>query len=235
MKHNKLLHLPTNTKILNMKYTLNSILLIMAFAFTTVSCKDKGKEADISAVEEVAKAEVAAIEYKADTSASKIEWTGFKPTGSHNGIIKLESGNINVNNGTIKSGSFKADMSTLTVLDIPAEDEGNGKLLGHLKSPDFFDVEHHSSAMFEVTDITEKEGKTMLSGNLSIKGITKNITFPVNVAMEGDKMMLSSEAFTIDRTKWDIKYKSKSVFGDLGDKFINDDIELKVNITANKA
>ncbi|GAL70959.1 YceI family protein [Jejuia pallidilutea] len=159
----------------------------------------------------------------------------FKPTGTHNGDIKLESGVINVNGDAIESGSFLVDMGSIQVLDIPAEDEGNGKLLGHLKSPDFFDVENHANAAFEVTGISEVEGKTMLSGNLAIKGIKQNVTFPVNVTMDGDTMMLTSEAFTIDRTKWDIKYKSKSIFGDLGDKFINDEIELKVNVTAKKA
>lgn len=216
-----------------MKY-FKTILFMSALAIVLAGCKDKAKEAATSEAEAAAKAETAAVKYVADADASTIEWKGFKPTGSHNGVIKLGSGVVKVNGGTIESGSFLVDMASISVLDIPAEDEGNGKLLGHLKSPDFFDVENHANAAFEVTGISEVEGKTMLSGNLAIKGIKQNVTFPVTVAMDGDNMTLTSEAFTIDRTKWDIKYKSKSIFGDLGDKFINDDIELKVNLSAKK-
>ncbi|GAL67379.1 YceI family protein [Jejuia pallidilutea] len=218
-----------------MKLNLKTILFTGVLAIALVGCKDKAKEAETSNAEAAAEAQATAVKYIADANASIIEWKGFKPTGTHNGDIKLESGVINVNGDAIESGSFLVDMGSIQVLDIPAEDEGNGKLLGHLKSPDFFDVENHANAAFEVTGISEVEGKTMLSGNLAIKGIKQNVTFPVNVTMDGDTMMLTSEAFTIDRTKWDIKYKSKSIFGDLGDKFINDEIELKVNVTAKKA
>ncbi len=218
-----------------MKIKFKTILFVSALAVAFVGCKDKAKEAKTSSAEAAAKAEAATVKYVADAEASTIEWKGFKPTGTHNGTIKLDSGVVNVSGSTVESGSFLVDMGTITVLDIPADNEGNGKLLGHLKSPDFFDVENHANAAFEVTGISEAEGKTMLSGNLAIKGIKQNVTFPVNVSMDGDTMMLTSEAFTIDRTKWDIKYKSKSIFGDLGDKFINDEIELKVNITAKKA
>ncbi|MGC6430765.1 MAG: YceI family protein [Jejuia sp.] len=218
-----------------MKKNLKSIICIFAIAGITVACKDKAKEAETTAVEEVVEAKVETTKYIADAEASVIEWKGFKPAGSHNGTITLESGVVEVNDGEIASGSFTADMTTITVLDIPAEEKGNADLVGHLKNDDFFDVENHNSATFEITGISESEGKTMLSGNLTIKGISQNITFSVTTATADDTMTLTSEAFTIDRTKWDIKYKSKSIFGDLGDKFINDDIELKVNITSKKA
>lgn len=212
-----------------------AILFICAFTMALVGCKDKAKEAETSAAEAAAKAEAAAVKYVADTNASTIEWKGFKPTGSHNGIIKLESGVVKVNDGSIESGSFLVNMGSINVLDIPAEDEGNGKLLGHLKSPDFFDVENHPSAAFEITGITEVDGKTMLSGNLTLKEVKNNITFPVTVSQNGDAMTLTSETFTIDRSKWNVKYGSKSFFDNLGDKFINDDMELKVNLTAKKS
>ncbi|WP_203256839.1 YceI family protein [Hyunsoonleella ulvae] len=218
-----------------MKKSFKTILFLSVISIALVSCKDKAKEAETSTAEEVAEAKVEAVKYVADASASTIEWKGFKPAGTHNGVVNLESGVINMNGSDVESGSFLADMTSITVLDIPADKKGNADLVGHLKSPDFFDVENHANAAFEITGLSDAEGKTMLSGNLAIKGIKQNITFPVSVTTAEDTITLTSEAFTIDRTKWDIKYKSKSIFGDLGDKFINDDIELKINITAKKA
>jgi len=216
-----------------MKKRILNVFTILAIAIAVVGCK-KAKEASTSEAEAAAVSEITTQKYVTDVTKSSIEWKGFKPTGSHNGSINIDTGVFQVDNGTIQSGTFLIDMNSITVLDIPAEDEGNGKLLGHLKSPDFFDVENNSDSAFEITGVSEADGKTMLAGNLSIKGIKNNITFPVNITAEGEALTISSEAFTIDRTLWNIKYKSKSVFGDLGDKFINDEMELKINVVAFK-
>ncbi|SEQ41443.1 Polyisoprenoid-binding protein YceI [Hyunsoonleella jejuensis] len=218
---------------MNSKFKM--ILFMSAFALALVGCKDKAKEAQTSDAEAAAEAKATAVKYVADAESSSIEWKGFKPTGTHNGTIKLSSGVVNVSDGAVESGSFIVDMGSINVLDIPAEDEQNGKLAGHLKSADFFDVEQFPNAAFEITGISEVEGKTMLSGNLTLKDVKNNITFPVTVSENGETMTLSSETFTIDRSKWNVQYGSKSFFDNLGDKFINDDIELKVNVTAKKA
>lgn len=227
--------MPNIKTLLKMKNNFRNILFISALTIAFVSCKDKAKEAETSKAETAAEAKAEAVKYVADADASTIEWKGFKPTGSHNGTIKIESGVVQVNGGTIESGSFLVDMGSITVLDIPADDEGNGKLKGHLSSADFFDVEKYPSAAFEITGVSEAEGKTMLSGNLTLKDVKNNITFPVTVSENGDMMTLTSETFTIDRSKWNVQYGSKSFFDNLGDKFINDDIELKVSLTAKKA
>ena len=75
----------------------------------------------------------------------------------------------------------------------------------------------------------------MLSGNLTLKDVKNNVTFPVSVSNNGNTITLTSETFSIDRTKWNVQYGSKSIFDNLGDKFINDDIELKIMVKANKA
>ncbi|WP_179346287.1 YceI family protein [Winogradskyella ursingii] len=199
------------------------------------SCKDGAKEAETKDAEDAAMADASAVTYAADTDESVIEWKGFKPTGSHTGTIKIADGNIEVNEGNIESGTFEIDMSSINVTDIPAEDESNAKLTGHLKSADFFDVETYPNAKFEVTGLETMDGKTMLSGNLTMKETTNNISIPVSTSMNGDTMTLTSETFTIDRSKWNVKYGSKSFFDDLGDKFINDDMELKVTLVAKKA
>ena len=125
-------------------------------------------------------------------------------------------------------------MTSIAVTDIPDDDECNAKLAGRLTSADFFDVEKHPSASFIVTGLEDVDGKTMLSGNLSLKEAKNNVTFPVTVSNENDVITLSSEPFTIDRTKWNVQYGSKSIFDNLGDKFINDDIELKIMVKAAK-
>ena len=79
------------------------------------------------------------------------------------------------------------------------------------------------------------DGKTMLSGNLTLKEKKNNVTFPVTVSEDGNSYTITSEMFTIDRSKWDVQYGSKSFFDNLGDKFINDDIELKITVKASKS
>lgn len=215
-----------------------SFLKIFAVVALTIfsSCGDnKAKEAETKAAEEAAVAEATAVTYKTNTETSTIEWKGFKPTGSHNGTIAISEGSVDLKDGVIESGSFTIDMNSILVLDIPKEDDGNASLTGHLKAPDFFDVEKYPTAKFEITGIETANGKTVLSGNLKLKDATNNISFPVTSEVKDDILTLKSETFTIDRTKWNIKYKSKSIFGDLGDKFINDDIELKVVLIANKS
>jgi len=218
-----------------MKKRFLNVFAIFAITATLVACKDKAKEAETTAAEEAAKAQMESVKYMANTTESSIEWTGYKPTGKHNGTINVESGTITVNNGNLESGSFFIDMNSIVNLDMPADDEYNAKLVGHLKSPDFFDVEKYSTAAFTITGVEEIEGKTMLSGNLTLKEKKKNVTFPVMVSSEGDSFSITSEVFTIDRSKWDVKYGSKSFFDNLGDKFINDDIELKINVKAAKS
>jgi hypothetical protein len=215
-----------------MKKTFFTILILTTIILTVTSCKDKAKEAETTEAEDVS-IEIADSEtYIAITEASTIEWKGFKPTGSHHGTIGIESGGLEMSNNKIVGGTFNIDMTSIVVKDIPTDDEKNGKLLGHLKSPDFFDVENHKTAVFTITGIEEVEGQTLLSGNLAIKNIENNITFPISVTKDENGIVLSSEAFSIDRSKWDVKYGSKSFFDNLGDKFINDDIELKIVVKA---
>ena len=218
-----------------MKKRIFNLFTIVALTSALIACKDKAKEAETSAAEEAAKTSTESVKYMASSDNSTIEWTGSKPTGKHNGTIKIESGVINVSNGKPASGTFLIDMSSIVNLDIPADDEKNGKLVGHLKSADFFDVEKYPNAAFEITGFEEKDGKSLLSGNLQLKDKKNNVTFPVSIATEGDNMTLTSEEFSIDRSKWDVRYGSKSFFDNLGDKFINDNIELKISLKATKS
>lgn len=217
-----------------MKKQVLNIFAVALLVVAVVGCK-KAKEANTSEAEAATVAKSTSEKFVANVTESTIEWKGFKPTGTHTGTISIENGVFTVNDGTIHSGTFLIDMKSIVNTDMPADNKGNAKIVGHLKSADFFDVEKFPSAAFEITGIEDKDGKSMLSGNLSIKGVKNNITFPVMVTNTDDELKLESESFTIDRSKWNVKYGSKSFFDDLGDKFINDDIELKIKVKAKKS
>ncbi|OBX21588.1 MULTISPECIES: YceI family protein [Bizionia] len=210
-------------------------ILTLALVVTFASCKDKAQEVETTEAEVATEVTEVSTKYLVNTEASNIMWKGFKPTGTHTGTIKVESGVFTMNGDAIESGSFLIDMNSLYVTDLPEDDENHGKLTGHLKSPDFFDVEAFPASAFEVTGFTNENGKMMLSGNLKMKDTENNISIPVTVTENNDSITITSETFTVDRSKWNVKYGSKSFFDDLGDKFINDDMELQITITANKA
>jgi len=212
-----------------MKKNIFNLLIIVATGIAIVGCKNKTEEVTTTNAETAMLTTHDAVKYDVNIEESSIEWQGFKPTGSHKGTINIESGTFTTNDGKIQSGSFVINMSSIK------ESEDNGRLEGHLKSADFFDVAKFPSASFEITGLEEKDGNTMLSGNLTIKDITHNVTFPVTITNEGDVLTVSSEVFTIDRSKWNVRYGSKSFFDNLKDKFINDDIELKISIKAMKS
>ena len=219
-------------------YLFYSFIFLLGLVFT--SCNDKAKEANTSDAEPAKVSEVSATKYTINPAESQIEWKGFKPTGTHNGVIFIEKGEISAEGGTIVSGNAVVNMSSLRVLDL--EGEGKTKLESHLKGTvegmegDFFNVNEFPEATFEITGTTATEnGGYNLSGNLGLKGVKNNITFPVKVSVQGDDLIVKSESFTIDRTKWGVNYGSKSVFDNLGDSFINDEIELKISIKATKS
>lgn len=218
-----------------MKTRFFTILTVATMTVALTSCKDKAQEAETTEATTATETTDISTKYKVDTNSSTILWTGHKPTGSHNGTIAIESGVLTMHNDALESGTFLIDMSSITVKDIPVEEESHAKLTGHLKSPDFFDVEQFPASAFEVTGIENVDGKIMLSGNLKMKDVSNNITIPVTINQNGDTLAITSETFTIDRSKWNVKYGSKSFFDNLGDKFINDGIELQINVTATKA
>lgn len=216
-----------------------TILLAVAFctASTFTSCKETKEETVNN--EAVAEAEASAVAYTANAETSKIMWSGSKPTGTHTGIISLESGEVMVNDNKLEAGKFTIDMKSITVTDLEAGD-GKENLEAHLmgtvegKEGDFFNVNEFPTAMFEITSLEGDQDKPTVNGNLTIKGKTNPVSFKATISFSGDTMTLKSEKFTIDRTKWGVNYGSKSIFDNLGDKFISDDMELEVELYATK-
>ena len=172
--------------------------------------------------------------YKANIESSKINWKGFKPTGSHYGTINLTDGNFIVNNDKIVGGEFTINMNSIIDLDMPADNEYNAKLVGHLKSEDFFDVAKFPNGSFNIKEVGENDGKTVIKGELTLKGITHPVYFLADVKIDNGQLTFKSETFKVDRSKWNIRYKSKSFFDDLKDKFIDDDMEISIHVIANK-
>lgn len=155
-----------------------------------------------------------------DVTKSNVEWIGKKITGQHSGTIKLKEGSIELENEKVIGGQFVIDMTSIAVTDI--QGGAAEKLAGHLASPDFFDVANHGSAKFDIISVND-EGSVY--GNLTIKGITKPISFDADFTSNG-----ATAKIIIDRTKYDIKYGSGSFFDNLGDKAIYDEFTLNVNL-----
>lgn len=216
-----------------MKTQILKITSILFMALAVVSCKEKKNETEATQAEEVETVAIEATTYTVEADSSSVAWKGFKPTSSHHGTINLTEGTISVANDTVVGGEFVIDMKSIKNIDLE-DPEWNGKLIGHLASADFFDSENHPTSSFAITGIEEKDGKTFVKGNLTIKEIVKNIEFPAVITVGEEEVTLVSEPFTIDRTDWDIKYNSGKFFENLQDKLIKDEIELAVNVTASK-
>lgn len=169
--------------------------------------------------------------YQVDTYESRLEWKGRKVTGSHNGILMIQSGELIVEEGQLIGGSFVMDMTTIRVLDLTNRNM-NEKLLNHLKSDDFFSVQAYPTSSFTITSTTPKQGNAYtITGDLSIKGTTSQVTFDAMVDIAEDAASATA-TITYDRTVYDIQYGSGSFFSNLGDNMINDEVEMTVNLKA---
>ncbi len=172
--------------------------------------------------------------FKIDTQKSNIEWTGKKVLGQHNGEIKLASGTIITEDNVPVKGNFAINMSSISNNDVTDADS-KGKLLGHLKSDDFFGVAKFPEAQFSTTKITKSgNGSIVVAGNLTIKGITSAISFPATYAVNGNTLTAKAVNVKVDRTKHNIKYNSKSFFDAIGDKAIDDEFTLNISLVATK-
>ena len=209
----------------------NSILLLPTILLLA-SCGSEGNKE----VTEVKQPEPAAKEAPApntgsgfilDVQGSTIIWEGFRVKYSHRGTINAKSGEFQVENGTLVGGKFTIDMNTIR------EGEGKVKLDGHLKAGKFFDAASHPTSTFVITEVTAAEGDPDVThnvkGNLTIKGITKNIEFPAKISVSENEVQASA-AFSFNRVDWDVKYGSGTFFDDLGDDVISDDISITLNI-----
>lgn len=212
----------------------NSILTIAFVALSVVACKtEKNKVAANEEVKDIKKVENVINSYKANVAESAITWKGSKPTGSHNGIVSLEKGSLDIENGILKSGEFVINMNSISCADLKAGD-GKEDLEDHLKSGDFFDVAKFPIAKFEIASSEVKEGKLQVTGNLTLRDVTKSITIPATVSEADGMATFKSDVFSIDRTDFGVTYKSKKIDAALKDKFIYDLMEISFDVKAKK-
>jgi len=170
-------------------------------------------------------------DYKVDGKASKIKWTGEKVTGKHEGFINANGGTISIKDNAI-SGTVTVDMNSMTCTDL--QGEYGDKLIGHLKSDDFFNTASHPTATFTFKKWKQlKDGQFEIIGDLTIKGKTNPSSFVAKIEQTDSQFKLVADV-KFDRSKYDIRYGSGSFFENLGDKTIYDDVLLNLEIIANK-
>lgn len=215
------------------------------FACTNAPESDQAKTSEAIAVTDSVSGET----LKIDTTASIVEWVATKVTGYHTGTVKVSGGELNVQDTNITGGNFILNMNSIAVTGPKgSKEKDNNKLLGHLKSPDFFEVAVNPEARFVITSVkpfsgtVKQEDETRqesiskykvtnpthtISGNLTIKSITKNIEFPARITNIGDTLNAIAK-FNIDRTQWNIVYPGKP------DDLIRNEIHFGIALKAKK-
>lgn len=225
-----------------MKAAIN--LVSFLFLFVLVACNNSPKGEKVNASE----AKEATAEASSDANASAdivtynvnkgtINWTGSKVVGTsaHQGTISIALGDLRAKGNKVIAGQFTMDMKSIENTDLEAG-KGKEKIEAHLKNEDFFDVTKFPTATFVLTGATPTTGTPdvthEITGNLTMKDITKSITIPANVAVVDNKLTAVTPSFTIDRTEWGIMYGSNSIAGIAKDKIISNDLALVLNIEA---
>lgn len=169
-----------------------------------------------------------------DTKASTISWTGKKITGDkHTGKISLKKGMVEFKKNMPTKGEFVIDMNSIVNEDL-TDEKYNKKLVGHLKSDDFFNATNFPTAKLVVKSFKPVKGTTdqyTVTGDLTIRNKTNPITFPATIKKSGETYTATANV-TFDRTKYDVKYNSKKFFDvkKLGDKLILDEIALDLSL-----
>ena len=209
---------------------MKSQIVLVSLATVLFSCSSKNaNEAKTEEAREINS--IAGEEYVLNSASSIMEWRGVKPAGEHTGNVKITEGQAIVKNGELVGGSVVVDMNSIINDDLTGN--MSERLVGHLKSEDFFNVAEYPHAVFEISSVDKNEiadesgSGFAITGNLTMKGESRSITFPAKIKVSDVGVSVSTDEFSIDRTLWGVNYKSKSVFAEFKDDFINDMINLK--------
>jgi polyisoprenoid-binding protein YceI len=181
-------------------------------------------------------ATAAVATYKVQPQLSTLGWEGKAVTHGHNGTMQFTGGDLTVRNNQVVGGTVTVDMKTMKATDI-TDAENHAKFVGHMSSDDFFGVEKNPTATFKITSVAPIAGakadadNATITGDMTIKGVTQKVSFPAKVGVKNGVAAATGKA-TIDRTKFGLKYGSKSFFDSIGDKAINDEFMLTFNVIA---
>lgn len=168
--------------------------------------------------------------YNVEYEKSTLRWEGAKPGGKHFGTVEVINGAVRTTGNAISGGSFEIDMASIRNDDI-GNKEMREKLVGHLKSKDFFYVERYPKAVFTITGVETGKGSLHnITGDLTIRGNTNEISFPAEITMDDEMIHARTGEIVLDRTKWEVNHMSRSVFAELKDRFINDEMIIRLDL-----
>lgn len=167
---------------------------------------------------------------KIDVAASQITWKGYKVTGEHAGTISVKDGSFDYKDGVLTAGELTINMASIASTDMTGEYAQ--KLVGHLKSPDFFGVEAYPTAKIVLTKVVANGvNRYKVTADLTIKETTKSVKFIATITEEAGKKVATAD-IQIDRSEYDVRYGSGSFFENLGDKTIYDEFDLSVRLVS---
>jgi polyisoprenoid-binding protein YceI len=167
--------------------------------------------------------------YKIDVAKSGMTWRMPITGGEHNGTIKINSGYLVYDGSAIKAGTFTIDLNTVKDLDL--EKEKQPKIEAHIKSEDFFETAKYPYATFVIDRIEKKEDNALMAyGKLTIKNITKPISFPVKFKEANNVLYVTADKIEIDRKQYGIEIKNKGFKGGLKEMVINDVFNVSFSI-----
>ena len=209
----------------------HNIIHIFILSFFIINCNSKNNESQIQSIPKIQdyNENNAVSSYTIDIENSNIKWVGKKIASSHEGLIKISSGDILMKGNHVQSGLIIVDMVSIENTDIENEKYRN-KLNGHLKNEDFFNVDSFPTSTLKINSSHKlNDSKFSFLGDLTIKGITHPVEFEGNINSIDDKYSAIIK-LNFDRTLWEIQYGSGQFFDDLGDRMILDNIELEIEI-----
>ncbi len=219
----------------NMKKILPIIVILLIFVGLSWYYRDNYSRSKVlSTINQLGKEtefNIDAQAFQVKTDQSEIRWQGGNSITrkKHYGLVNLKSGWLSVKDQRLIGGEFIVDMMTITNQSLTGESQQ--KLITHLSGDDFFAVEQYPESRLVLTAVNMVGDEYWVSGNLTIKNITQNITFPAKLAIN-DQYISAQADFSIDRTQWGVKYGSNNFFSNLGDKAIDDEINFQINIQA---
>ncbi len=217
---------------------LFTIVAAILIALTSCQSAPNADEAKTTDVQQAASTDGAV--YNID-STQVVSFIGTKPVGQHNGTFTISEGRLFAKkNVEVTGGKLTLNMNSLKITD--KDTTGTSKLARHLASPDFFETGKFPTATFEITNVkpymTDSVNSTIIldgathtvSGNLTLKGVTKNVTFPAIIKVS-DNVITAKANFNINRTDWGLVYGNDK---SLGDKFIRPEVNISFSILANR-
>ncbi|MBD2768574.1 YceI family protein [Hymenobacter sp. BT664] len=214
---------------------MKKILLPVLFAFAVLGAAPAASAQKMNSEKMATNAPA----YKLQPQLSSLGWEGKAVTHGHNGTINFTDGELLVKGNAVVGGTVTVDMKSIKATDIK-DAESHTKFVGHMSGDDFFGVEKNPTSTFKIVSVTPLKGATKdgnnatITGDMTIKGVTQRISFPAKVGVKGGVASAQGKV-TIDRTKFGLKYGSKTFFDSIGDKAINDDFDLTFNVIAKKS